>query len=133
MQKHSSLIAILSLSACGSMEGASVTVTYDIDTQSEVWRLPELGRKNVEDAFKAFAEKHQYKCRADFKHPDDTLCRGANGEHLAFRPVLNKHAYKATFGAVDSADRTHAQFVSVVDDFKTHMSAVAGEKNVASE
>jgi hypothetical protein len=128
----SSAMALLSLmlSACGAWERATVTVTYGIGTQTDERYVAEIGRKSVESAFKSFSEKNGFKCRPDFKHPDETTCVGPKDLHLEFVPVLNQKAFTATFSWVDSADRTHEEFDKLVSEFRKQMSAAVGDRNV---
>jgi hypothetical protein len=69
-------IMALLLAGCGAWERASVTVTYGIGTQSDERYVANIGRKSVKNAFKSFAEQNGFKCRPDFKHPDEMTCRG---------------------------------------------------------
>ena len=123
----------LMLAACGAWERASVTVTYDIGTPTDERYVAEIGRKSVDSAFKSFSEQNGFKCRPDFKHPDETVCVGPKDLHLEFVPVLNKRAFVATFSWVDSGDRTKEEFDRLVSEFRKQMGAAVGDRNVQVE
>jgi hypothetical protein len=123
------MLALL-LASCGAWERASVTVTYDVEAATDNRYVADIGKKNVESALKAFSEKNGFKCKPDFKHPDETHCTGPKDLHMEFVPVLNKRAYVATFSWVDSGGRTHEEFERLVTEFSKQMAGAVGDRNV---
>ena len=124
------IAGLIVLPGCGPMESAAVSVSYEVQLMSGELRFPAMTRKGVESAFGRFAEQYGYKCRPDFKYPQDTTCRGPKDLHLEFQPSLNKSEFLATFSWVGSSDRTHEEFVRLVTEFKTYMGTVVGDRNV---
>lgn len=132
--KQGSIVAVLLLAAtfqgCGAWEHASVHVVYGQHSGPDEWRLDALNRKRVEDAFKAFSEGNGYECRPHIKRVEEIKCRGPKGLHLMFQPTMNKAEFVAKFTWVDTADRTHQEFMRHVAQFKNDLGAVVGETNV---
>jgi hypothetical protein len=120
----------VTMSACGYWENASVTISYEVTVRAEAWHFPKAKRENVEAAFKVFSEQNGYQCRPNIKHAEELTCHGPKDLYLAFRPALNKPEFIATFSWVDSSDRTHAEFVHLVAQFRAQMSTVVGDQNV---
>jgi len=125
--------ALLLLHGCGAWEHASVSVTYGSASESEEWRLNAASRKRVEDAFEAFSQRHGYNCRPHIKRVEEIKCRGPKGLHLMFQPAMDKPQFVAGFTWVNSADRSHEEFMRHVSTFKTELAAVVGESNVRFE
>lgn len=129
----SALLLALTLQGCGAWEHASVHVVYGAESGPEEWRLDASTRKRVEEAFKAFSERNGYQCRPHAKRIEEIKCRGPRDLHLLFQPTLNKAEFVAKFTWVDTSDRTHAEFMRHVTQFKSELGAVVGQDNVKVE
>lgn len=127
------IASALLLYGCGSWEHASVSVAYGTASESEQWRLNAASRKRVENAFAAFSQRHGYNCRPHIKRVEEIKCRGPKNLHLMFQPAMGKPEFVAEFTWVDSADRTHEEFMRHVSTFKAELAAVVGESNVKFE
>ena len=75
-------------------------------------------------------EKSGYECGHGFKHSDSLTCRGPKDLHLVFQPTLNKPEFVASFSWADISGRSHEEFVRLVSEFQSQMSAAVGESNV---
>jgi hypothetical protein len=132
--KQGSIVSVLLLAVtfqgCGTWEHASVHVVYGQQSGPDEWRLEASNRKRVEDAFKAFSEWNGYECRPHIKRVEEIKCRGPKGMHLVFQPTMNKAEFVAEFTWVDTSDRTHAEFMRHVAQFKSDLGATVGEGNV---
>jgi hypothetical protein len=128
--RPATMVLGLLLSACNSSEQASVEITYETGIQANSLYSSSMGRQNVETAFKLFSKRNGYKCQANFKRVEEIDCRGPKDIFLRFVPTLNKPEFVATFGWVESGDRTHSEFERLVSEFGAEMSRVVGSQNV---
>ena len=91
----------LALSACDSMERASVVLTPSV-VQSNEWGVRDPGDRGARDVFESWARDNGYRCRDDMRTVHGRICRATQAPDLRWRPATTGEGFVAVLSWMDS-------------------------------